>query len=50
MKVLSVELVGYWTQKLDKKGVDLRLVIGSEVVAVTDKSEKSKIYERSCWC
>lgn len=42
MKVLSVELVGYWTQKLDKKGVDLRLV--------TDKSEKSKIYERSCWC
>lgn len=42
MKVLSVELVGYWTQKLDKRGVDLRLV--------TDKSEKSKIYERSCWC
>jgi hypothetical protein len=49
LKVTARE-VGYWAQKLDRKGVDLRLVIGSDVIAVTDESEKSKIYERSCWC
>ena len=49
LKVKARE-VGYWAQKLDRKGVDLRLVIGSDVIAVTDESEKSKIYERSCWC
>lgn len=47
---VTVSEVGYWAQKLDKKGVDLRTVIGCEVIAVTDNIEKSKIYERSCWC
>jgi hypothetical protein len=49
LKVTAKE-VGYWAQKLDKKGVDLRLVIGSEVTPVVDEVEKGKIYERSCWC
>ena len=49
LKITAKE-VGYWAQKLDKKGVDLRLVIGSEVIAVVDEAEKGKIYERSCWC
>jgi hypothetical protein len=49
LKVTARE-VGYWVQKLDRKGVDLRLVIGSDVITVTDELEKAKIYERSCWC
>jgi hypothetical protein len=49
LKVTAKE-VGYWAQKLDKKGVDLRTIIGCEVIDVTDDIEKSKINERSCWC
>lgn len=42
--------VGYWAEKLDEKGVDLRLIVGSDVIPVLDKVEKSRIAERSCWC
>lgn len=47
---VTAKEVGYWAHKLDEKGVDLRSVIGCDVVLVTDTKEKSKIYERSCWC
>ena len=49
LKITARE-VGYWAQKLDRNGIDLRTLIGCELVAVTDDEEKSKIYERSCWC
>lgn len=48
--MITANEVGYWAQKLDKGGIDLREVIGCEVTPVTDDTEKSKIYQRSCWC
>jgi hypothetical protein len=49
LKITAKE-VGYWASKLDHKGVDLRTVIGSDVVYVTDDNEKKEINTRSCWC
>lgn len=49
LKVTAKE-VGYWASKLDHKGVDLRTVIGCEVIPVRGKAEISEIYKRSCWC
>lgn len=48
--LVKAKEVGYWAQKLDRKGVDLRNVINTEVIHVTDQEEIENIYDRSCWC
>jgi len=42
---------GYWAHKFDNtESFDLRTLIGLDVTLVTDKEEKSRINEESCWC
>ena len=48
--IITSKEVGYWAKKLDHKEIDLRTVIGCEVIAITNEEEKKKIYEMSCWC
>jgi hypothetical protein len=47
---VTLKEVGYWCKKLDHKGIDLRHIIGLQLVPITDASKKAKIDEMSCWC
>lgn len=49
LKITAIE-VGYWAQKIDSTGVDLRTVIGVEIESVTDVEHINRIHEQSCWC
>lgn len=48
--LINAKEVGYWATTLESNNVNLKSIIGSEVIAVTDESEKKDIYIRSCWC
>lgn len=47
---ISAREVGYWASKISEKGIDLRKVIGLEVISITDIDKKREIYKQSCWC
>lgn len=48
---VSAKEVGYWAHKLDQiPDLDLRSLIGLEVLPITDTDEIKEINEQSCWC
>lgn len=48
---ISAREVGYYARKFDRmKDLDMRDLIGLEVIKVDDKESISKINEMSCWC
>lgn len=48
---VSAKEVGYWAHKLDRiPDLDLRSLIGLEVLPITDTDEIKEINEESCWC
>lgn len=46
---ITAQEVGYYAYKLDFKGIDLRSVIGLEVLPVNDLLKIKEIEEQSCW-
>lgn len=47
---ITAKEVGYWGSTLDRKGTDLRTIMGCLVVAVTDEQEIKQIKENSSYC
>ena len=47
---ITAKEVGYWASTLDKKGTDLRTIMGCLVVAVTDEQEIKQIKENTNYC
>lgn len=48
---ISAREAGYYAWKLEKlPNLDLRSLVGLEVLPITDENEIKKIKEQSCWC
>jgi pyruvate/2-oxoglutarate/acetoin dehydrogenase E1 component len=49
LRIIAKE-TGYWADQINTDVIDLRTLIGCEVSAIIDETEKNIIREKSLWC